>query len=154
MSGFIANGSTAAPQTIGNDGFWPDVNPADVRTQMRIEGAVSDPRFVAVLEAAILSVNRELDAWKAQQVEAGHAALADVPALQINGASRLVLLYRRALACCAAAEIAENYRSYDATDSANQRSDDLTPSIDELRRNQRWAIRDFLGLGRVTVDLI
>ncbi len=56
--------------------------------------------------------------------------------------------------CCTAAELTERYRSFDASDSANQRADDLTPSIDELRRDQRWAIRDLKGESRVTVELI
>ena len=38
--------------------------------------------------------------------------------------------------------------------SQSQRADDLTPSIDELRRDQRWAIRDLKGESRVTVELI
>jgi len=77
-----------------------------------------------------------------------------VSAVQVDGKSRLVQLYLRIVACATAAEVAERYRSYDTTAAGNQRADDLTPSIDELRRDVRWAIRDFLGTPRMTVELI
>ncbi|WP_442965592.1 head completion/stabilization protein [Pseudomonas sp. RIT-PI-r] len=51
-------------------------------------------------------------------------------------------------------EDAEFAARYDSTNSGNQNAEELTPSIDELRRDQRWAVRDFLGLGRTTVELI
>jgi len=154
MSGFIAIGTTPTDDTIANDGFWPDVDVQAYRGHMRMDATVAQERLRASLTAAILSVNDELAAWKALQGDAGHATLADVPAPQVNQTSRFMLLYQRAVACCAAAELTERYRSFDATDSANQRADDLTPSIDELRRDQRWAIRDFLGTRRMTVELI
>lgn len=154
MSGFIATGTTPPAETIVNDGFWPDVDVEAYRGHMRMDATVSQERLRSSLTAAILSVNDELAQWKALQVEVGHATLAEVPAPQVNQTSRFVLLYQRAVACCAAAELTERYRSFDATDSANQRADDLNPSIDELRRDQRWAIRDFLGARRMTVELI
>lgn len=154
MSGFIANGTAAADNAITSDPFWPEVSPDQIRSHRRIDGSVTKERLRAVVVDAVSMVNDEFQVWKLSHVAAGYAALTDVPAPTIDGASRLVLLYQRAVACCAAAELAERYRSYDATDSANQRADDLTPSIDELRRDQRWAIRDFLGVRRVTVELI
>lgn len=154
MSGFIANGASAPVNAIRSDTFWPEVSPDDIRAQMRMDGAIAADRLRACVISAVSVVNDELDSWRAAQEAAGYVALKDVPARAIDQTSRLVLLYRRAIACCATAEVVERYRSYDATDSANQRADDLTPSIDELRRDQRWAIRDFLGVPRVTVELI
>ena len=113
-----------------------------------------EPRLRAAIIAAVLTANDELATWKAQQLAAGHAKLEDVQAPQIDGKSRLVQLYLRVITCATAAEVAERYRSYDTTAIGNQRADDLTPSIDELRRDVRWAIRDFLGTPRMTVELI
>lgn len=153
MSGFIATAPSTA-SGLANDGWWPDVSVQAVRDELRLDGTVTEARLEAALLAAVMTVNDELAAWRAAREAEGHATLADVPAQQIGGMSRLVRLYLRATACCAAADIAEQYRSFDATSAGNQRADALTPSIDELRRNQRWAIRDLLGAGRVTVDLI
>jgi hypothetical protein len=62
--------------------------------------------------------------------------------------------YRRAVYSTAGAELAERYRGFDATGSGNANADQLTPTIDEYRRDARWAISDILGLGRTTVELI
>ena len=154
MSGFIANGTAPPAPDITNGGFWPVVKPDEIRARMRLDGSIAPDRLRAAVVAAILMVNDDLVLWRAKQEAAGFATLADVPAEKVDGTSRLVLLYQRAIACCTAAELTERYRSYDASDSANQRADDLTPSIDELRRDQRWAIRDLKGESRVTVELI
>ena len=154
MSGFIANGTAAPGASIQSDAFWPAVDPATMRADMRLDGSIAEPRLRASLIAAVSMVNDELSAWQQDKIAAGVEKLEDVAAPQIDGKSRLHHLYLRAVACCATAELIERYRSYDSTTDGNQRADDLTPSIDEMRRDQRWAIRDFLGVGRVTVELI
>ena len=92
--------------------------------------------------------------WQAAKVAAGYATLGDVPAQEVDGTSRLVQLYLRAVYCATAVELHERYRSYDATGQGNQRADDLAPTIDEIRRDLRNAISDLLGTRRVTVELI
>jgi hypothetical protein len=154
MSGFVINGTPQPSADITNGEFWPVVKPDEIRASMRLDGAITAERLRTCVVAAVMMVNDDLAAWRAKHEAAGVATLADVPAEQIDGKSRLVLLYQRAIACCTAAELTERYRSYDASDSANQRADDLSPSIDELRRDQRWAIRDLKGEPRVTVELI
>lgn len=154
MSAFIAPGKNAPSDDITSGTWWPSVSPTQVREDMRITGAVTEPRLRSSLINAVTTVNTALAVWSQRHRAAGHDSLAEVPADEISGLSRLVLLYRRAVATYAAAELTERYRSYDATDSANQRADDLTPSIAEIRRDHRWAMRDLQGLPRTTVDLI
>ena len=155
MSGFVANaGNTPAAASITSGPFWPAIDPATLRQQLRIDGSVANDRLRAAIVAAVMAVNGELDAWRVQQEAAGFATLAAVPAPVVDGASRLSLLYQRAVACATAAEVAERYRSYDTSSTGDRKADALTPSIDELRRDQRWAIRDFLGQRRTTVELI
>ncbi|MGS0575538.1 head completion/stabilization protein [Xanthomonas oryzae pv. oryzicola] len=155
MSGFTATGTTSAtPDAITNAPFWPAIAPADVRASMRLDGTVTDARLRQAIVAAMLAVNDALQAWADTQQAAGYAALSDVPSTTVDGVSRRVQLYLRAVACATAVEVTERYRSFDATNSANQRADDLTPSITELRRDQRWAVRDLQNLPRSTVELI
>ncbi|WP_115554078.1 head completion/stabilization protein [Xanthomonas arboricola] len=155
MSGFTAIGTTSAtPDAIANAPFWPAIAPDTVRASMRLDGTVTDARLRHAIVAAMLAVNDALQAWADTQQAAGYASLADVPSTTVDGLSRRVQLYLRAVACATAVEIAERYRSFDATDSANQRADDLSPSITELRRDQRWAVRDLQNLPRSTVELI
>ena len=155
MSGFTATGTTSAtPDAIANAPFWPAIAPGTVRASMRLDGTVTDARLRHAIVAAMLAVNDELQNWAQTQQAAGYAALADVPSTTVDGLSRRTQLYLRAVACATAVEVAERYRSFDATDSANQRADDLSPSITELRRDQRWAVRDLQNLPRSTVELI
>lgn len=156
MSGFVAGG-TGAPAPSGHintDPFWPSIDLDDVRGTLRIDSSVTPIRLETATIAAAISVNREFAKWRRAKQAEGYATLADVPAEQIEEKSELVHLYQRAIYASTGAEICERYRSYDSTNSGNQNAEELTPSIDELRRDQRWAVRDFLGLGRTTVELI
>lgn len=154
MSGFIANGIASAEAAIENDGFWPAIDPVALRQRIRLDGSIAAERLRAAVVNAVMAVNDELAVWKQTQRDAGIRRLEDVPADRIDGTSRLQQLYLRAVTCATAAEVAERYRAYDSTAAGHQRADDLTPSIDELRRDVRWAIRDFLGAPRMTVELI
>ncbi len=156
MSGFVAGGNST-PATSGHintNPFWPSIDLDDVRGTLRINSSVTPIRLETAIIAAAISVNREFAAWRRAKQAEGYATLADVPAEQIEDKSELVHLYQRAICAATGAEICERYRSYDSTNSGNQNAEELTPSIDELRRDQRWAVRDFLGLGRTTVELI
>lgn len=155
MSAFTANSSPAPkldPVTAG--AFWPQIDVDALREAIRVPGDVVPARLRNTVVVAVASVTRELATWQASKEAQGYAALADVPAQQIDGESVLLQLYRRAVQCCTAVELHERYRSYDATAQGNQRADDLTPTIDEMRRDHRNAISDLQGLRRVTVELI
>lgn len=154
MSGFVAGGSTPAANHINTDSFWPSIDLDQMREALRIDASVTAPRLETAVVAAAISVNRELRTWRAQQQAAGHATLADVPAETINSESELVHLYARAIQAATGAEVCERYRSYDSTGSGDRKAEALQFNIDEYRRDQRWAIRDLLGVPRMSVDLI
>ena len=139
---------------IANDGFWPDIDPAEARARMRIDGTVTAPRLRAALVEAIAATNAQLATWQAEQVAAGYATLAAVPAPSIDGTSAHAHRYQRAVACTAAASLIERHRSFDATNDGHQYADKLESPIDDLRRDAHWAIADILGRARTTVDLI
>jgi hypothetical protein len=153
MSGFIAGG-TVASGLINTDVFWPPIDLDQLRATLRIDASVTAPRLETAAVAAAISVNRELSAWCATQQAAGHTKLADMPGERINGVLVLVHLYRRAIEAATGAEVCERYRSYDSTNSGHQNAEELTPNIDDYRRDLRWAVRDFLGVNRTTVELI
>lgn len=154
MSGFIATGGSPAEQLIDSDPFWPVIDCVALRTAMRLDGSVTAERLETATINAILEANTELDAYRLARQEEGHATLAAVPASQIKGESRLLHLYRRAIYCRATAELVERYRSYDATNSGEQKATEDSTNIDELRRDARHALRDLLGISRTTVELL
>ncbi|WP_374365944.1 head completion/stabilization protein [Stutzerimonas sp.] len=154
MSAFIAAGGGTAPYPITNDGWFPDLDGQHLRESLRLDGSITDARLETAAVNAVIEINRELKSWKAQQLAAGNASLADVPADEIQGESQLLHLYRRAIYCSAGAELAERMRDYSATGDGAERADALTPTADEYRRDARWAIRNILGIAHTTVELI
>lgn len=155
MAGFVA---TAAPagdaDTLRNDGWFPDLSLATLRDLTRFDGTVTDPRLRDAARYAMAHVNTQLAAYKATHFAAGVADLAAVSAEQLDDESRLVMLYRRAVACSIKADQLERYRNFDATSSAQDRAADMDATIGDQRRNASWAIRDILGQPHSVVELI
>ncbi|HIH2655003.1 phage head protein [Burkholderia stagnalis] len=159
MNSFVA---TAAPAvaaspidgTLTNDGFFPDIDLSALRDAMRLDGTVTRERLRHAARDAMLTVNDELAAWRARQRAAGAASLADVPAERLDGESVHVFRYRRAVYHLAHADVTEKYRGFDSTKSGGQVAAELAATVDESRRNARWAISDILGIARSTVELI
>lgn len=154
MSGFIATGSSAAEHTIENGAFWPEIDCLDLRTAMRLDASATPERLETAAINAMIQANRELATYRQAREAEGHATLAAVPAEQIKGESQLLHLYRRAIYCRATAELVERYRSYDATNSGDQKATEDSTNIDELRRDARHALRSILGISHTTVELL
>jgi hypothetical protein len=159
MSSFIAAAPVPAPaqpggEPIANDGFFPDIDPDQAYAAMRLDGTVTPQRLRASLVEAVISVNAELEAWKAAQVSFGRLTLADVPAPKIDGKSAHLHRYHRAVHCMAAAWLIERYRTIDATATGDRKADAENLGVDDLRRDACWAISDLMGVSRTTVELI
>lgn len=153
MSGFVAGGTTPSGH-INTDPFWPSIDLDQLRATLRIDSSVTPARLETAVINAAISVNRELATWRIDQQAAGFTRLSEVPAELVEGESAQVHLYRRAIEAGVGAEVCERYRSYDSTNTGNRKAEELAPNIDDYHRDQRWAIRDFLGTKRTTVELI
>jgi len=153
MSAFVANG-TVDSDHINTDPFWPSIDLDNLRATLRIDSSVTAARLETAVIAAAINLNRELGEWRATQQAAGYATLDDVPGDRIKDVSVKAHLYRRAIEAGTGAEVCERYRSYDTTNVGNHKAEELIPNIDDYRRDLRWAVRDFLGISRTTVELI
>jgi len=158
MAGFISSPTpdATAPGTVLSCGpFWPDVDVNHFRDAQRIGGTlIPDDRVKQSLLGAVLAVDGDLALWRAAQELATYAALADVPADQIGGESRLVHLWRRAIYSYATADLRETHGDLTATGTGQTRSEVLDMSAEDHRRNAIHAIRDIKGVGRTAVELI
>ena len=143
-----------AETPIVNDGFFPDIDPAQTRDVARIPTSITPPRLREAILAAILSAAIDLGEWAALHVASGHASLVAVPAPQLDGQSANLIRYRRIVALLAKAELIERHRDFDTAAAGAGQSDDLSASVGDLRRDAAHAIRDMLGRTRTTVDLI
>ena len=153
MSAFVASGPVAGGH-INTDPFWPSIDLDNLRATLRIDSSVTPARLETAVIAAAINLNRELSDWRTTQQAAGYATLADVPGDRIKDVSVKAHLYRRAIEASTGAEVCERYRDYSATNTGNNKAEETAPTIDDYRRDLRWAIRDFLGKNRTTVELI
>lgn len=137
---------------ISNNGFFPDISLDEVRNAMRIDGTVTNDRLQFAVIEAMASVNQDLSQFKKNAKS--YRTLADYPTEQINGEHLLILRYKRAVYCLAMANLNERYRSYDTTKDGEDNAEKIEQTIDDLRRDARFAIRDIQRLSRITVGLI
>lgn len=150
MSGFTFNAPVSTEnESIQNDGFFPDIQLNDVREKVRLDGSVTNKRLIDSIISAMLEINDQLKTLKSKAV-----TLDELATSHIAGKPNTQLLYERAIYSAIAADINEKYRSYDSTGDGQKRGQELEPTVDDYRRNLRWAIRDLLGQSRCTVDLI
>ncbi|SFO51730.1 Phage head completion protein (GPL) [Variovorax sp. OK605] len=146
---------TAAEEpTLVNDGWFPDIELAKLRATARLDGTVTPDRLRYSAVQAVLSVNAELTLYKAAQLALGRVKLEDVPAPQIDGKSAQVAHYLRAVYSAAQADLVERYRDFDTTGAGDKAADRREPGACDFRRDVRWAVSDFLGIRRTTVELI
>ena len=153
-SGFIAAGASQEDSPIANDEFFPAVEPNQFRSLMRLDNSVTNPRIRQALIDAMGKTNADLATWKTTQQEQNYANLSEVPAAQIDSKSIHEHDYQRAVFCLAKAEISERYQDYDSTASGSSRAEELETTIDDYKRQARFAIRRILGKSPSTIELI
>ena len=134
--------------------FWPDIDPALIREQQRLDNTTPPQRLRSALIEAIATTNNALLAWRQANEALGKTILDQVDAEQIDGTSILVHRYQRAVGCLAKAIILERTRDFDATGKGERKAEFLTDPIDDCRRDHLAAIADIAGRPRTTVELI
>ncbi len=136
--------------------WYPAVNLDRLRLDQRIgtRQIVTPERLRDAVRAALLSIDNQLGAWSATQTLAGHASLADVPAKKIDGESRLVIAFHRAVGALTKVELIERHRDLDTTTGGDRDAGTLDPTIGELHRDAIHAIRDILGRTRTDIELL
>ncbi len=154
MSAFIAAGASTADSNIANDDFFPAVDPNLFRSLMRLDNSVTNPRIRQALIEAMGKTNADLSVWKTNQQDQSYADLSEVPAAQIDAKSIHEHDYQRAVFCLAKAEINERYQDYDSTASGTSRAEEIEATIDDYKRQARFAIRRILGQSQSTIELI
>ena len=146
--------SPPAVQVSAGD-WYPAIDLNRTRDVLRLGEVVTHTRLIEAVRGAVLHVMDELSAWRAAQVDAGHASLdAVAPEIRIDGVSRLSHLWMRAVRFTAAAELAETHRDISATSEGSNRADSQLLSAADYRRLATAAIRDMLGTTRTAVELI
>lgn len=153
----IAAGTGAAPadpETLENNGFWPDLDPGDFRDATRLDGTVTVPRLVQALQVAMADVNRQLADWQQARQDGGAATLDAVAPPVWALPDHYAMLYRRAVYATAHASLLERYRDVTATEQGDERGEAKDEAADDIRRDARWAVAEIEGKRHTTVELI
>jgi hypothetical protein len=157
MSGFACTPILTPPPAtpdgapIGNDGWFPDVDVADLRKARRIPAELPAERLRDAVREAVIWANDQLEEWRAAQAA---ASFADVPSPPLDGATRNLVLYQLAVGAWTKALLVERQRDVDLTGAGQRKVDELDASIGELRRDALHAVRRILGRTRTTVELL
>lgn len=151
MAGLTAppdNSEAEAGQMIAADGWFPDIDTAEVARQVRIgDGAVTQARLVAAVTAGILSGLRAMFHWRTAHVLAGFEDLESVTEASVAGENHAVLLWKRLVTFYAAAELLDGHTDIAATDDALDREEDKRITADLYRRKAYEAVADLLAIG-------
>lgn len=162
MTGFVAlppntdaEPPVAAPaELVQNDGFWPDIDLVELRDAVRLDTTISTDRLRDAVVNAMLELANEFADWRECKAEDA-ANLQAVPERRlIGGVSDYVILYARALYSLVGADLGERLLSQMVTAAGDDRRESLASEVDQHRRNARYAINDFTGKRRATVELL
>lgn len=153
---FVGQATVAAsgPQSITNDGWFPDIDLADFRTLRQIDDTHSQPRVVEVMRQAMAQVNRELSVWKARHLSAGVADLSAVASPMLGDDSTKVMAYRRAV--YSAAQAILNHRYWGMADTVGKPiyREALASAADEYNRERWEAIQEITDQPRTLTGAI
>ncbi|SFE10328.1 head completion/stabilization protein [Paracidovorax konjaci] len=158
---FIATANPPArgvEPAVANDGWFPDIDREQLRADIRLDGTSTIERLQLALEAAMATVNAELQTWAAEQRAAGHASLAEVPAPHIGRKSIKVMQYRSAIYAHVQAALAEAYRDMDTLPQGDGKGARVMAAlegrVEGFQQQLRWAIADVQSRPRVIAELL
>lgn len=140
--------------TIANSDFWPDMDAAEMRLSVRLDGQVTDDRLLHACREGMARVNSELAEWRELQQAAGYDTLDGMPAARIGDESVLILRYKRAVWFTAKALLLEGYRDIDTSRDGEKHAEALSTQIDSAWRDSQWALRDIMGLPRGMAEIV
>ena len=154
MDSFSGKHPETREGTIENQTFWPDVDISQFCRDYRVPSELNTGTIKAHLSHAMLETNIQLVDYRHQKMDEGYDKLEDVPAETIADESRLLMLYRRAVSCRCKAIICRDYPTIDRREPAeNQAKTSYDTEVSNLC-NADKAIRAFLELSDITVDLL
>lgn len=116
MSDFSGRTPQKLDVQIGNNGFFPPLNLGDLQEAYRIPSDYRQHTIGAQTVAALIEVNRALNARVCEWQRLGYTELAAVPAVELGELHELVELYKVAVFARAKAKLIRQYPSINRRD--------------------------------------
>lgn len=140
---------------ITNDGFWPNVNAGDFERLRGTPAAQDDERIAFAVVNAIASVNLQLEALKAKYQIQGIAKAEDIQVFpMVNNKNRIVVQYQSAVFARAKADLLPDFSTVHQKKEGDHLAERSLETKNELLAESERIVRNMLGKGRATVELI
>ncbi|MDN4696302.1 head completion/stabilization protein [Vibrio parahaemolyticus] len=141
--------------TITNDGFWPDVNAGDFERLRGTPAAQDDERITNAVVNAIASVNPQLASLKTGYQTQGIASAAEIDAFpKVNGKNHIVIQYQSAVFARAKADLLPDFATVHQKKEGDHLAERSLETKNELLAESERIVRNMLGKGRATVELL
>lgn len=139
-------------EPIASNPFFPVIEPAVMRQEMRVDGTITAERLRFVLIEAIAQVNDELSKLRLSAQSEGKNALKEIKSdEQIDNQSVAEFRYKRAVYSYAKAKLVEYFNDFDAT---GKQPIDKQAAANNLKADAQDSISDIKGHRRSRVALI
>lgn len=140
---------------ITNDGFWPDVNAGDFERLRGTPAAQDEERITYAVVNAVSSVNLQLEALKAGYLLQGIVKAENIEAFpKVAGKNRIVIQYQSAVFARAKADLLPDFSTVHQKKEGDHLAERSLETKNELLAESERIIRNMLGKGRSTVELI
>ena len=116
MSDFSGRTPQKLDIEIGNNGFFPSLNLGDLQERYRIPSDYRQHTIGAQTVAALIEVNRALNARVCEWQRGGYPELAAVPAVELGDLHELVELYKIAVFARTKAKLLRHYAAANRRD--------------------------------------
>ena len=151
---FSGNSNENSTTIVSNDGWWPDMPVAKFQKSYRMPTEYAEDVMTDGLVLAMAWANKQLASWRAELAELNYADLVAVPSSELAAESLLIIYYRRAVFSHAKAYLLTQYPTINRRDAAKNEARENPDTEDKFLEYAQQAIADFMGVGRVTVELI
>jgi hypothetical protein len=155
---FSGNTPVPATEVIKNTAFWPDISLHEFRELYRLPQGYAVELMINHLKLGIAWTNDQLSEWKKEQIADGHTSLDSVPediqGEAIDEETPALLYYKRAVFCYAKADLLLQFATINRREAAQNEAKEAPETREELLTHADNAVADFLGNGRIDVELI
>ncbi|WP_420588203.1 head completion/stabilization protein [Bacterioplanoides sp.] len=154
MNRFSGKRTTQHEGIIKNQLFWPDIDIGKFCEDYRTPNELNQGTIKEHLSHAMAEINIQLMDYRHRKMDEGFDHLKDVPAETIGDESRLLMLYRRAVSCRCKAVICRDYPTIDRREPAENQAKSSQETEYTNLCNSDKAVRAFLELSDISVDVI
>lgn len=129
--------------------WWPEISLVNARQIIRVNSDVPEPRLRNVLTTAMFRANRDLNDFKAANIEKGVASVDD-----LDNSEEIKHHYLTAVFSYCEADLINTYRDYDTSGKGHDRADEFEERIASLLANARRAMNVIKNKPFSVVELI